>query len=152
MPGTYIFYFIDADTTWSQKDVDFDIIGISPDTSHTITLPDPYEGAQTLIKYRSTHAPAATLTFNYGGGPIFTLAPGAHCELFATADDVGDVDWEYTMPEGFRTFRFGADAADYTITNVTPDRAYDANATTTDELADVLGTLISDLIDKGLLQ
>lgn len=36
--------------------------------------------------------------------------------------------------------------------NVTTDRTYDANSTTTDELADVLGTLIADLIDKGVLQ
>ncbi len=33
----------------------------------------------------------------------------------------------------------------YTPTNVTTDRAYDANATTLDEIADVLGTLIADL-------
>jgi hypothetical protein len=33
----------------------------------------------------------------------------------------------------------------YTVTNVTTDRAYDANATTLDELADVVGTLIADL-------
>lgn len=33
-------------------------------------------------------------------------------------------------------------------TNVTEDRAFDANATTTAELADVLGTLISDLINN----
>jgi pectate lyase-like protein len=39
----------------------------------------------------------------------------------------------------------------YTPTNVTTDRSYDANATTTDELADVLGTLISDLQGKGIL-
>jgi hypothetical protein len=38
-----------------------------------------------------------------------------------------------------------------TITNVTPDRSYDADATSTAELADVLGTLISDLRTKGLL-
>ena len=40
----------------------------------------------------------------------------------------------------------------YTITNVSADRAYDANATTTDELADVLGTLIADLKLRGILQ
>lgn len=40
----------------------------------------------------------------------------------------------------------------YTVTNVTADRAYDANATTLDELADVLGTLIADLQAYGLLQ
>ena len=39
----------------------------------------------------------------------------------------------------------------YTPINVTPDRSYDANATTVDELADVLGTLIADLQTKGIL-
>lgn len=33
----------------------------------------------------------------------------------------------------------------YTVTNATTDRTYDANATTLDEIADVLGTLIADL-------
>jgi len=37
-------------------------------------------------------------------------------------------------------------------TNVTPDRAYDANASSTAELADVLGTLIADLIEIGILK
>jgi hypothetical protein len=40
----------------------------------------------------------------------------------------------------------------YTITNGATDRAYDANATSTAELADVLYTLISDLKNYGLLQ
>jgi hypothetical protein len=39
----------------------------------------------------------------------------------------------------------------YTPTNVTPDRAYDANATTLDELSDVVGSMISDLQAKGIL-
>jgi len=38
----------------------------------------------------------------------------------------------------------------YTVTNLTPDRTYDANATTVAELADVLGTLLSDLKTQGL--
>jgi hypothetical protein len=37
------------------------------------------------------------------------------------------------------------------LTNVTTDRAYDANATTLDEVADVLGTLIADLKSAGLI-
>lgn len=37
-------------------------------------------------------------------------------------------------------------------TNVTPDRSYDANATSTAELADVLGTLIADLLEIGVLR
>lgn len=43
-------------------------------------------------------------------------------------------------------------AAAYTPTNVTPDRSYDADATSTAELADVLGTVIADLKAYGLLQ
>ena len=42
-------------------------------------------------------------------------------------------------------------SAAYTPTNVTTDRSYDANATTVDELADVLGTLIADLQTVGLV-
>jgi hypothetical protein len=38
----------------------------------------------------------------------------------------------------------------YTITNVTTDRTYDANATTVDEVADVLGTLVADLGAAGM--
>lgn len=41
--------------------------------------------------------------------------------------------------------------AAYTPTNVSADRSYDANSTTTDELADVLGTLIADLQAAGLI-
>lgn len=39
----------------------------------------------------------------------------------------------------------------YTASNVTTDRSYDANATTLDEVADVLGTLISDLRSNGII-
>lgn len=41
--------------------------------------------------------------------------------------------------------------AAYTTSNVTTDRTYDANSTTVDELADVLGTLIADLQSLGLI-
>jgi hypothetical protein len=39
----------------------------------------------------------------------------------------------------------------YTATNVVTDRSYDANATSVDELADVLGTLIADLRAKNVI-
>ena len=39
----------------------------------------------------------------------------------------------------------------YNITNLTTDRSYDANATTLDEVADTLGTLIGDLRTLGLI-
>ena len=39
----------------------------------------------------------------------------------------------------------------YTPTNVSTDRAFDADATTVEELADVVGTLIADLKTKGII-
>jgi hypothetical protein len=44
-----------------------------------------------------------------------------------------------------------AKSSAYTPSNVTTDRSYDANATTLDEVADVLGTLIADLQNVGLI-
>ena len=52
---------------------------------------------------------------------------------------------------GFHGVTPAALSAAYTPANVTPDRAYDANATTINELSDVLGTVIADLQLKGLL-
>lgn len=43
-------------------------------------------------------------------------------------------------------------APTYTITNDTQTRTLDCDATTTDELADVIGTLILDLQTKGILE
>ena len=40
----------------------------------------------------------------------------------------------------------------YTITNFTEDRTYNANSTSTAELADILGTLIRDLKRLGFLK
>lgn len=40
----------------------------------------------------------------------------------------------------------------YTVTNLSTDRTYDADATSTAELADVLGTLITDLKSTGAIE
>jgi len=56
-----------------------------------------------------------------------------------------------TQKLGFWNAAPVARPAAYTPTNVTTDRSYDANATTVDELADVLGTLIGDLQSIGLI-
>ena len=44
-----------------------------------------------------------------------------------------------------------AQSTSYAVTNEGVDRTYDANATSTEELADVLGTLINDLILAGVI-
>lgn len=49
-----------------------------------------------------------------------------------------------------QTVLSGAASAAYTPTNVTTDRSYDANNTTINELADVVGTMIADLQTAGV--
>lgn len=62
-------------------------------------------------------------------------------------------DKSFTFPNASGTIMLlPAVPADYTLSNVTTDRTLNANATTIDELADVLGTLIGDLTTLGLLQ
>jgi len=83
----------------------------------------------------------------------------------ANGAEVGEVLWtvrnsgsttEMMRLKGNELSFFGvtpaARAAAYTPTNVNTDRAYDADSTTLEEIADVLGTLISDLQAYGLLQ
>jgi hypothetical protein len=84
--------------------------------------------------------------------------PRSHAEgeiAFSNAPSAGgNVGWICTAAGTPGTWKkFGAIQGTnaYTPTNVSTDRSYDANATTTDELADVLGTLIADLQAAGVL-
>jgi hypothetical protein len=86
-----------------------------------------------------------------GGTARFQVSPGGN--LFTP----GDIELDGALNHDGTTIGFfgvapAVRAAAYTPTNVTADRAYDANATTVDELADVLGSLIADLQLYGLLQ
>ncbi len=45
----------------------------------------------------------------------------------------------------------GSPDTGWAVTNVTPDKVMNANATSINELADIVGTLITTLISKGLL-
>ena len=56
---------------------------------------------------------------------------------------IGNLGFYNTVPQ--------AQSTGWNVTNVTPDKGYDANATTVAELADVLGTLINDLKTYGLI-
>lgn len=78
---------------------------------------------------------------------ILVLASGEHLEVGSTVTQVVtalDAKWTEYVTRG------GSTAA-YTPTNVTTDRAFDADATSTAELADCLGTLIADLQALGIV-
>ena len=63
-------------------------------------------------------------------------------------------DWQQWAEEVERVINLllAGSGQTYTVTNGSTDRAYDANATTVDELADVLSTLITDLKATGNIE
>ena len=72
-----------------------------------------------------------------------------------TVEDSGGTDNFVVRNDGGYAFRGGtvglAQTGYTTFTNLVTDRTCDANATTVEELADILGTLIVDLKAKGII-
>ena len=151
MPGTFILYEITGDVTWSQKDVDFDMISVfSTAGARNVTLPDAYETANALVINSDPAFGSDALTLKLPDTSTFAvLTAGDAVQIYCTVDVLGVPQWA----RGPLSVIDGSLLRDaYSASNVTTDRTYDANATTTDELADVLGTLINDLIARGFLQ
>lgn len=88
----------------------------------------------------------ATLVFGDGTVPA---TMGSNTAAIYANDTGGTVNMYGINEAGTVTQLTGLTAA-YTITNVTTDRTYDANATDINEIADVLGTLIADLQARGI--
>lgn len=91
-----------------------------------------------------------------GGGQAQFLAPGSEAGILCG----GDALWYRSAADTWRTpdsvlidgtLTVGT-AADYTTSNVVTDRAFDADSTDVAELADVLGSVIADLITAGIFQ
>lgn len=99
--------------------------------------------AYEIFKGNNTSAAAFTVTTINGGTP--------EAKAFGNMEIDGDLNHDGSNI-GFFGVAPAARAAAYTASNVTTDRSYDANATTIDELADILGTLIADLRTYGLVQ
>ena len=88
----------------------------------------------------SGYAMIETLTTAFGGGFTFIRVTTDSNKSFFTWYPAGG--WNSSPQKS---------SASFTPTNVTTDRAFDANSTTVAELADVLGTLISDLESANIL-
>ena len=113
-------------------------------------------GSSKIILNRGAADHMSMLVFASEGSHDFSL--GGHDSDFRIAYD-GDirVDGKCGIridSSGNIGFRGTAAAAapNYTISNLSTDRALDCNSTNTSELADVLGQLITDLIAMGILQ
>ena len=96
-------------------------------------------GSTGYLQFAEQAAPPAPAA-NYG--LLFTRDDGAGvtelCARFATGD---------IFPIAVQGITFQT----YTPSNVTPDRSFDADATTLDELADIVGTLVQDLQAQRIL-
>mgnify|MGYP003140713451 FL=1 len=55
------------------------------------------------------------------------------------------------IEQNIATTNLAASTARYNVTNVTADREFDADSTTLAEISDVLGTLIDDLRERGII-
>ena len=86
------------------------------------------------------------------GDPAEGQAVAWQSDGTATGSD-GDILMKVTAAGATKTYYLAKKTQpDYTTTNVTPDRAFDADTVAVAELADIVGTLIADLTAQGLLQ
>lgn len=93
-----------------------------------------------------------------GGAGVGTTQDGGDINIYAGAKTAGGNEGAvYVAASSNNRLSFFnktpavARVAAYSPSSVTTDRSFDANSTTLDELADVLGTLITDLQSYGLL-
>ncbi len=123
----------------------------------TLTLDDDIEPGPTLYTFEVGAAQAFRIDPEGGS----SILPGGTAGQRIESQTIGDrlvlrrassSTWVIESREGLWAFSTSSSAAPtYTETNVTPDRTYDANSTTLDEVADVLGTLIVDLRARGIV-
>jgi hypothetical protein len=116
------------------------------------------------IRYMAANVRRADVLFNGAEDYVIRHRDGAGAIQFTTTYINASGQWIFpaeveidgTLDHdgaslGFRGVAPIVVPAAYTVTNHNTDKVYDADATTVDELADVLGSVIEDLIDQGLL-
>lgn len=124
-----------ADFTFTAADLFTGPVFLNPGADVVATLPTAIEGIDTYIYHVGA---SHTITVDLPGGTdLMTIIAGGRCHVQTYTDSSG-------VPQ-YVTFQA------YTLTNVSADRAFDADSTSTAELADVLGTLIADLKVRGLI-
>lgn len=122
-------------------------------------------GAMTQLRAFVIQAP----TYSFVGASTITDAATVYISGAPTAGTNATITRNHALWVDSGTVRFDGDidhngtnlgfygvtptprSSAYTPTNVSADRAYDANATSIDELADVVGTLIADLQLVGII-
>lgn len=135
---------VDADLFW--VDVSTDRVGIS--TSAPLEILSIDSGNISLGNVAAGTNADKVMVFANGTAP--TTSPVDIAQIYAADHAGAGTSTIHVRNEEGDIFKFIKSAA-YTPTNVSTDRAYDANSTTLNELADVVGTLITDLQSTGLI-
>jgi len=119
--------------------------GISDTVLFNLVGPTAVQAAHpwTSFNNRQTNITTGVVAANFVDGTGDTNAAGALVSTVAFTPATGAIGFNGVTPAVL--------SAAYTATNVTTDRTYDANVTTLDEVADVLGTLIADLKARGVV-
>lgn len=126
---------------------DLDLIRVVAGSSTVLATMRQAEG---IIGIGTSAAPTTgTMGLIFGDGTA--LATMASNTAGFYGNDVGGTVNMFAINEAGVVTQLSGVSGTYTPTNVTEDRSYDANATDTAELADVLGTLIADLQTRGVL-
>lgn len=130
--GTYKVRYVDEYTN------------IYPSAGCTVEMPSSSQDGWTYVLDRT------------GGGGTVTITTEGSETIDGAASitlNVGECVTLMSYGTNFTTVNrfFHSTPGTYTPTNITTDRGYDANATTLDEVADVLGTLIADLQSRKII-
>lgn len=98
----------------------------------------------------STFPSAGSKAIIFGDGTVPSSMGSDTAGLYA--NDVSGTVNLFAINEAGESTRLTYPAPEtYSVSNVTTDRTYDANSTSIDELADVLGSLIADLRARGIV-
>jgi hypothetical protein len=117
-------------------------IGLRNDSTNDFHFRDNTNGV-TALKITTNANPVLTITGTLTMTDAKNIAVGT-----TTGTKIGTAT---TQKLGFFNATPVVQPSAYTTSNVTTDRTFDANSTTLDEVADVLGTLIADLKSLGLV-
>lgn len=135
-------------------------IADAPTSGNNVTQTNPWafwvdagnvrlDGNVVLSAGTSAIGTSATNTLVLGTGTAPGSSPADVFQMYSADITAGNAAPHFRVEAGdiIKLYK----VATYTPSNVTTDRSFDANATSIDELADVLGSVIADLQSTGLL-
>lgn len=133
---------VNTEASAASDDLDY----IYDDTGTDVTT-NLVEGQRIIIQQLND---ARNITIKNATGNI--LLKGGNDWTMSDTGCVLELAWNGSLSSWVEVGRRDSLTQTYSATNVVTDRAYNANATSVDELADVLGTLIADLRSQGIVK